>query len=115
MLRRCASLLLLVAPLFLMGADASVSRPPPGYPTELPWPGLPDFRFQRGDDPRWAAKDFDDSGWQPISGRELPSRDGIYWVRWRVTQRHPPPFRPLDGLIFKVVASYDVYWDGHLI
>jgi hypothetical protein len=73
------------------------------------------IKFKRGDDPEWAKKDFDDSTWTPISGRELPSRDGIYWVRWRVTQRFDRPFLPRDGLMFKVVASYDVYWDGRLI
>jgi hypothetical protein len=81
----------------------------------FPLPAPLVFRFQRGDDPAWAAKDFDDSAWPVVSGRELPSRDGIYWLRWRVTQFVDRPFRPRDGLLFKVVASYDLFWDGRLI
>lgn len=88
---------------------------PHRYPPELPWPSLPEIRFQRGDDPRWAEKNFDDAGWRRIEGRELPSRDGIYWVRWRVQQTDPKRLRTRDGLLLKVVASYDLYWDGHLL
>ena len=74
-----------------------------------------EIRFQRGDDWRWAAKDFDDTSWQISNGRDLPSRDGIYWIRRRVTQPKLPPIRPRDGILLKVVASYDIYWDGQLI
>lgn len=83
--------------------------PPPGR--------VPDIRFRRGDDARWAAPDFDDSAWARIDGREMPSRDGIYWVRWRVPARWPQhPAAPLrDGLLLKVVASYELYWDGRFI
>ncbi len=93
---------------------AQLTRPH-DYPPELPWPSFFQIRFQRGDDPRWAEKNFDDSGWKEVKGRELPSRDGVYWVRWRVQQTDPNRFRTRDGLLFKVVASYDLYWDGHLI
>lgn len=88
---------------------------PRSYPPELPWPSFPEIRFQRGDDPRWAEKNFDDSGWKEVKARELPSRDGVYWLRWRVQQTDPNRFRTRDGLLLKVVASYDLYWDGHLI
>jgi hypothetical protein len=84
------------------GAQANVPRPVR-------------YHFQRGDDPVWAARDFDESAWPVVSGRELPSRDGIYWMRFRVTQRTDWPLSPRDGLLFKVVASYDLYWDGRLI
>ncbi|MES2694875.1 MAG: hypothetical protein V4773_15485, partial [Verrucomicrobiota bacterium] len=73
-------------------------------------PAFSDFRFQRGDDVRWAAADFDDSSWASLEGRELPSRAGIYWVRWRARQPDLREFRLRDGLLFKMVASYDVYW-----
>ncbi len=84
-------------------------------PGEIFWTTVDQFRFRRGDDPGWSAKALDDSGWSVIGARDLPSRDGIYWVRWRVTQRAPQSFLPRDGLLLKVVASYDLYWDGHLI
>ncbi len=73
------------------------------------------FRFQPGDDPAWAAPDHDDSSWLPITRMQLPSREGIYWVRWRL-QLHDTDTLPLrDGLLLKMVASYDLYWDGHLV
>ncbi|MES2696709.1 MAG: histidine kinase, partial [Verrucomicrobiota bacterium] len=50
-----------------------------------------------------------------LEGRELPSRAGIYWVRWRARQSDLREFRLRDGLLFKMIASYDVYWDGRLI
>jgi hypothetical protein len=84
-------------------------------PPELGAGAFPDYRFQRGDDPRCAEADFDDSAWPRIAATALPSRDGIYWVRWRVKQRGGNREQLRDGLIFKVVASYDLYWDGRLI
>lgn len=94
----------------LRAADTERMRSDP------PWaPRYPEVLFHRGDDVRWAARDLDESGWQRISGRELPSRDGIYWVRWRVPQPQSAPARRLDGLMLRVVASYDLYWDGHLV
>ncbi len=114
MLRRFV-LLLWIAPLLTWASTAAQPARPSGYPPELPWPAFPQILFQRGDDPRWAEKDFDDSGWKKIEGRELPSRDGIYWVRWRVRQSESRYFRPRDGFLLKVVASYDVYWDGHVV
>lgn len=84
---------------------------------EGPWQPLwrkPDIRFRRGDAPGWAAPGFDDSDWERIDGREMPSRDGVYWVRWRMPAHGPStPLR--DGLLLKVVASYELYWDGRLI
>ena len=76
---------------------------------------MTDLRFQRGDDPRWSARELDVSDWQPISIHELPSHDGIYWVRWRVTVREGDLAPRRDGVLLKVVASYDLYWDGRLI
>lgn len=82
---------------------------------EIGWWTFDNYRFQRGDDPRWAAADFDDAAWPLIPPFSLPSRDGIYWVRWRVTQRDVAAPYLRDGLLFKVVASYDLYWDGKLV
>lgn len=105
-------LLLLLPPAF---AGEAVPRRPGDYTAALPWPFFSNFRFQRGDDPRWADPKFDDSQWERINGRALPSRDGIYWVRWRVAQRDAERFHTRDGLLVKVVASYELYWDGKLI
>ena len=113
MIRRWLFAVLTLALVSSAGA-ASFARPA-DYPPELPWPAFPTIRFQHGDDPRWAAPDFDDSGWQQISGYDLPSRAGIYWVRLRVKLRDTSGERPPDGLLLKIVASYEVYWDGRLI
>lgn len=51
------------------------------------WPGLPEFKFKQGDDPRWAQPGFDDRDWRVSNLRDLPSRDGIYWVRFKMTRR----------------------------
>lgn len=99
-------LLLLVA--FVVAPGFGATRPPALHP-DIP------LRFQRGDDPAWAARDFDDSAWRQVGWGELPSRDGIYWVRWRARQFDPNTFGERDGMLFKVVASYELYWDGHLI
>lgn len=73
------------------------------------------FRFNPGDDPRWAAKDFDDSQWRSVGRLQLPSREGPYWVRYRLYLPSDRSPASLDGLILKVVASYELYWDGQLI
>jgi hypothetical protein len=74
-----------------------------------------DLRLNRGDDPGWAARDLDDSAWQPVSIFELPSREGVFWIRWRVQVRDGELPRPRDGVLLSIVASYDLYWDGRLI
>lgn len=105
----------------VLSAAGEAPRPAPPVlpePQRGPLPSFSQFRFQRGDDPRWAAPEFDDSSWELIDNRELPSRAGIYWVRWRVKHWQPrvmTGIHPRDGLIFKMVASYDLYWDGQLI
>lgn len=102
--------------LLLRGAvGAGVSPRPVDLLCDLPQPEFYNFRFQRGDDPRWAARNFDDSAWTQITGRDLPSRSGIYWVRCRVRPSDLPSLQLRDGLLFKMVASYDLYWDGRLI
>lgn len=85
------------------------------YPPWLSSVSIPQLKFQRGDDPQWARPDLDDSGWEVLQLRELPSRSGIYWVRWRVGPQARVEEAVRDGLLIKVVASYDLYWDGQLI
>src|SRR5687767_7611515 len=39
---------------------------------------LPDrWRYQQGDNPQWAAADFDDSSWQELNIKENPVKQGI--------------------------------------
>jgi hypothetical protein len=80
-----------------------------------PPPSTSDYRIRHGDDPAWARPDLDDSGWKAIDSSELPARAGIYWVRLRMKVPPSDPARPRDTLGLAIVASYDVYWDGHLL
>lgn len=54
---------------------------------ELALPGRLVFKMKKGDDPRWAQPDFDDSAWDTVRLRDMPSRDGIYWVRYKIKRR----------------------------
>ncbi|MCX6611673.1 MAG: DMT family protein [Acidobacteria bacterium] len=46
-------------------------------------------RYHFGDDPRWAASDFDDSAWPVVENDSLPAPpkqgDGFLWVRQRMS------------------------------
>ncbi|MBL9207157.1 MAG: histidine kinase [Opitutaceae bacterium] len=86
-------------------------------------------RHQEGDDPRWADPAWDDTDWRP--GNQLPTRRGVYWIRFRVAlreaNRFPPEARdaldvldltngnPIDGIYLASVFAYQLYWDGRLI
>lgn len=81
----------------------------------------------RGDDARWAARDWDDRDWPTVSPGALPARTGIYWVRWhlqlgQVTQEmggpETMPFdhdAPVNAIAGSAACSFDLYWDGRLI
>jgi hypothetical protein len=86
--------------------------------------------MMRGDDPRWAARDWDDSGWPKVGQYELPARAGIYWLRFWIpwpdrAMRYLPSQldisspagagKPIDTLRIISMCSYDLYWDGRLI
>lgn len=112
---RSALLGFLLLSLVTRAMGLGAEKPPPSVGLEDTWPSLSEFRFQRGDNSEWARADFDDSRWATIDRFELPSHDGIYWVRFRITTRWQNPARPRDTLGLAVVASYDVFWDGRLI
>jgi len=82
-----------------------------------------------GDDPRWAAPDWDDHDWTP--GNSVPTRTGVQWVRFRfpitgeVMRLIPdaPPRdisglgsgAPVDSVFVAAPYSYEFFWDGRLI
>jgi len=70
-----------------------------------------DAVYRTGDDPRWAARQYDDAGWQPERG---PTGTRVFWVRNWVTlaQRNP---RPPLGLHVSAFGAFEVYWDGVFI
>jgi hypothetical protein len=137
---RCCLLFVAGAGLFIV---ARAQTAPAGYPDDVPWPVTPEFKIKKGDDPRWAGPDFDDRDWTKTRLRDLPSRDGIYWIRFKVKRRQAvnlvpgealsssalvsslqltlrkwSAFNPeslRDGFAVSVVASYELFWDGRLI
>ncbi len=70
-----------------------------------------EVRLKLGDDPRWAAPDFDDGDWSQITYSGVPTRTGVFWVRLRL--RGPGDLPPTAYV--KVAAAYDMYWDGRLV
>lgn len=70
-------------------------------------------RVQAGDDPRWAAPDFDDAAWPSTTFSEVTAAGGPIWLRAAITVE-PGAFaadRPI-GILFAGLASHEVYWDG---
>jgi hypothetical protein len=82
-----------------------------------------------GDDPRWAAPEWNDRDWQ--DGNTVPTRAGIHWVRFRFrvtgeVMRLIPgaPMRgisglvngaPVDSVFLAAPYSYEFFWDGRLL
>ena len=73
-----------------------------------------DMRFQEGDDARWSRPDWDDSGWRLIAPFDVPSRAGVFWLRWRVRPAEPGATLP-PGINVTTVAAYEIFWDGELL
>lgn len=108
--------------LALVGPALSAAQAEPG----------PALRIMRGDDPRWAAREWDDSDWTEVSTDELPGRAGIYWVRFRVTRPDHATMifpshgqihltgrentaNPINAVVMRSACSFELYWDGRLI
>jgi hypothetical protein len=73
-----------------------------------------ELRLQMGDDPRWAAPDWDDRAWRVIERTQVPLRAGIFWLRVRVRTeggRERIPALVLGG----ASRAEEVFWDGVLI
>lgn len=96
------------------GQSSSAANPAPKTAaTELANPAPPrihgtvtldgPWRFQIGDDPRWADPGFDDSGWQAIKLSQATSEQGIdtytgyAWYRMRIKPEQLAPFSGLPG------------------
>jgi hypothetical protein len=96
----------------LAGAESAGPRE---FERTHPWGTALELRFQRGDDPAWSAADFDHTAWPRIGRRELPSNEGVYWLRAHVTVPERAPDGSVDAIAIAIVASYELYWDGQLI
>jgi hypothetical protein len=72
---------------------------------------LKDAVFRVGDDPRWAAPQYDDSGWQ--TRRDNTNRQ-VFWIRREILLKQRDTTQPL-GLQLRAFGAFEVYWDGVLI
>ena len=84
---------------------------------ELPGP----WRFQMGDDPRWADPGFDDSAWpsvvldQPLNAQGIEPYSGFGWYRIHLDTKQLDPFgtTPLELLIAsRSIGQLAVYVNG---
>jgi sigma-B regulation protein RsbU (phosphoserine phosphatase) len=100
--------LVLAATLTLAAQSPATGTPGSGAPASLlaisgtmildgPW------RFQVGDDPRWADAGFDDSAWtavtlsRPLTEQGFDPYTGYGWYRLRLTSQQLAQFSPLPG------------------
>ena len=95
-----------------------------------------ELRLKHGDDSRWAARDWDDRDWErhqrpePMSLADIPTRTGIFWVRFHIARSaaragrpvvepffwpRDEPGSPINSLFVAAVYAYELYWDGRLI
>jgi hypothetical protein len=77
------------------------------------------FRFHQGDDPRWAAADFDDSHW-PLAPSDHPSTSpetelltGMAWYRFSVVL--PAGTETFALRLPEINTCYQLFADGRLI
>ncbi len=88
----------------------------------------PTRHHRAGDDPRWAAPNWDDSDWP--EGNVVPMRTGVHWLRFRLNLYSRPnlipdpprvdlsgvmPNAPVDSVYIAAPYSYEFYWDGRLL
>jgi len=77
------------------------------------------WRFHKGDDPAWAAPDFDDSSWallrsdQNWAGQGHPGYSGMAWYRFTVDL--PAGIDDVSLYLPYILTSYQVFADGQLI
>src|SRR6185295_816604 len=94
--------------LVVLAAIAAIGVPAAAAPVI----DVAEFRVQRGDDPRWAAPDFDDAAWPRTAFDELTEPGGPIWLRAAVTVEPGafPADRPI-GIVFAGLASHELFWD----
>jgi sigma-B regulation protein RsbU (phosphoserine phosphatase) len=74
------------------------------------------WRFHPGDDPDWAAPNFDDSAWtllrsdKPWTTQGYGNLSGFAWYRFTV--QAPSPAMPLALLLPSILTDYEVFENG---
>ena len=80
-----------------------------------------DWKVSAGDDPRFAAPDFDDSAWRTVRvpGEETLIAQGPSWIRFHVQLPDTPPdmlpAEPLALLLPPLGAAYDLFVNGRQV
>jgi phosphoserine phosphatase RsbU/P len=110
----CILLLLLTVLVTARAQSFDASKWSEGVTTiDAPW------RFQTGDDPRWATPDFDDSSWpllktgQTWTDQGYRGYSGYAWYRLRLDL--PAGTQPLGINVGHINSSAEIYADGQLI
>lgn len=74
-----------------------------------------ELRYAAGDDPRFAAPQWNDAGWR-VRDRDaaLPKNRGIFWLRVHVRAVGQDGAIP-PGLFYGAVGAAQIFWDGRLV
>lgn len=111
--RRIAVLAAFFVALSAWASTSITNAPHLGQPLQLT-----NWLLQPGDDPRWAASDYNDSAWKSVSAIKPWDQQGFGDIRgyfWlRNTVRVPPDSGPL-ALSFNQIGPYEIFVDGHRI
>ncbi len=95
-----------VALLLLLGTVLHAAEPVQLFPIEGPW------KMHFGDDPRWAAPEFDDSAWSTC----LPPAQGKGFAWYRRTIHIPNALALPASLRFPdLMQESEIYANGHLV
>jgi len=78
-----------------------------------------EWQFHLGDDPHWAAPEYDDSNWEHITANNTwgaqthPSYTGFAWYRRHLNiPRSPLPNQKLAILMPPIEDAYEFFWNG---
>ena len=103
--------LLLLTPLSLVAQTIEIKSLYQPAPLAGVW------KEQIGDDPQWAAPDFDDSNWVNVEmpRRSTPGRRGITWYRIHIHLTPQLPVEPLAILVGPMFPAYEIFTNGKQI
>lgn len=69
--------------------------------------------FKIGDQPEWAAKNWNDEDWQ--KGKPILDDGRVFWFRTPINILKAPETLHPYGIQLEVYGEYEVFWDGVLI
>ncbi|MFW6348115.1 MAG: SpoIIE family protein phosphatase, partial [Cyclonatronaceae bacterium] len=72
------------------------------------------WKYKPADDPAFAARQFDDSGWESISDLAFAEWEGLGWFRLRFSVDSTLVNRPVALLIERHTGASEVYLNGEL-